>query len=260
MFLIVKVVQTSDQDYIISLGETGSTNLKKMYFSATSGSGNTGMGCAGANDITSTQNGVVAGTWTHLVVTCNGWSTSSILYYINNIAYTTNTTSGTNVPLPANNNAFTIGKHSGGGSANFFNGDIDDVAIYNRVLGASGVDSLYNDLGSATACVQYISVTDTLVINNAVITGFTPVTFGNAVKIYPNPSKSNITIDYGDFSSMSGYTIKIINSLSQTVFTTSINHQSDNISFSSWTGKGLYFVQIIDASSKIVDIRKIVLQ
>ncbi len=59
---------------------------------------------------------------------------------------------------------------------------------------------------------------------------------------------------------MSGYTLKIINSLSQIVFTTTINQQQSNIDLSTWSGNGIYFVQIMDAQSNIVDIQKIVLQ
>jgi hypothetical protein len=92
------------------------------------------------------------------------------------------------------------------------------------------------------------------------ITGFNPVTFNNTIKIFPNPTKDHITIDYGNINSLNGYQLKINNSLGQQMFQTAINQQTSYISLASWTGNGLYFVHIIDPQGNTIDIRKIVLQ
>lgn len=113
--------------------------------------------------------------------------------------------------------------------------------------------------GPSPICYNYITVTDTLMINMG-ITEFNPVTYNNTIKIFPNPTKDYITINYGDYASLNGYQLKIINSLSQNVFQTNITQQSDYMNLTNWGGKGLYFVQIIDSQGNIVDIRKIVLQ
>ena len=104
-----------------------------------------------------------------------------------------------------------------------------------------------------------ISVTDTLIINTTV-TGLTPPNNLNTIKVFPNPANDHITINYGNFASMSGYTLKITNNLGQVVFTTPINQQSSYIDLSTWTGNGIYFVQIIDNLNNTVENRKIVLQ
>jgi hypothetical protein len=106
---------------------------------------------------------------------------------------------------------------------------------------------------------NYISVTDTLIIN-ALLTGLNPPNNTNTLMVFPNPTSDHITIDYGNFASMSGYTLKIKNSLGQTVFTTPIAQQQSYIDLSSWSGNGIYFVHIIDATNNTIDIRKIVLQ
>lgn len=103
------------------------------------------------------------------------------------------------------------------------------------------------------------TVTDTLVIN-AQITGINPPIIQNTLKVFPNPATTHITIDYGNFNAMSGYTITIVNSSGQTVFTTSINQQTSYIDLSTWTGNGIYFVQLIDPQNNTIDIKKIVLQ
>lgn len=104
-----------------------------------------------------------------------------------------------------------------------------------------------------------IKVTDTLVIN-ATLSGVSAPNNTNRLIIYPNPAKDHITIDYGVFGRMSGYTLKIVNTLGQIVFSTPINQQTSYINLSTWTGKGMYYVQIYDASNTLIENRKIVLQ
>lgn len=103
------------------------------------------------------------------------------------------------------------------------------------------------------------TVTDTLVIN-AQITGINPPNNLNTLKVFPNPASTHITIDYGNFSAMSGYSLKIVNAVGQTVFTTPINQQTSFIDLSTWTGNGIYFVQLIDPQNNTIENRKIVIQ
>jgi hypothetical protein len=102
------------------------------------------------------------------------------------------------------------------------------------------------------------TVTDTLVINTK-ITGINPPNNLNTLKVFPNPSSTHITIDYGNFNAMSGYTLKIINTSGQTVYTTSINQQTSYIDLSTWSGYGIYYLQLIDPQNNTIENRKIVL-
>jgi hypothetical protein len=103
------------------------------------------------------------------------------------------------------------------------------------------------------------TVTDTLIIN-ATITGLNPPSNQNTLKVFPNPANTHITIDYGNFNAMSGYTLTIVNSIGQTVFTTPINQQTSYIDLSTLTGNGIYFVQLIDQQNNTIENRKIVIQ
>jgi hypothetical protein len=103
-----------------------------------------------------------------------------------------------------------------------------------------------------------ITVTDTLLINTT-ITGLNPPNNANTIKVFPNPTNDHITIDYGNFSVMNGYQLKIENSLGQQVFQTNITQQSDYLNLTTWGGNGLYFVHIIDPQGNTIDIKKIVL-
>tara|TARA_B110000483_G_scaffold23816_1_gene27937 strand:+ start:144 stop:1397 length:1254 start_codon:yes stop_codon:yes gene_type:complete len=117
----------------------------------------------------------------------------------------------------------------------------------------------FNSQSATTYDTTYVTVTDTLVINTSV-TGINPPNNINAIKVFPNPASTHVTIDYGSFTIMNGYQLVIENSLGQQVFQTNISQQSDHLNIANWGGNGLYFVHIIDSLGNIVDIRKIVLQ
>jgi hypothetical protein len=170
-------------------------------------------------------------------------------YCFDNAGATTNT---------SNQNPLTFGRYhdlTWVSDPSFFKGFLDDVGVWNRALSQQEISNLYN----GNVCYQYVTVTDTLIINTN-ITGFNPITYQNSIKIFPNPSNDHITIDYGNFATLNGYQLKITNSLGQQMFQTNINQQSSYISLSTWTGNGIYFVHIIDSQGNTIDIRKIVLQ
>ncbi len=129
-----------------------------------------------------------------------------------------------------------------------------------RIIATSGTCKDTSNIAMiniADTCI--VTVTDTLVIN-AVLTGINPPNNVNTIKVFPNPANDHITINYGNFTSMSGYTLKITNNLGQVVFTTLINQQTSYVALSTWTGNGLYFVSTIDGQGNTVDIKKIVIQ
>jgi hypothetical protein len=121
--------------------------------------------------------------------------------------------------------------------------------------------AIYSGLayGPAPLCYQYITVTDTLLINLG-ITGFNPISYENTIKIYPNPTNDHITIDNGDYTSLNGYQIVVSNTLGQQVFQSAITQQSFYVDITTWGGAGVYFVNIINPNGVTTDTRKIVLQ
>jgi len=145
-----------------------------------------------------------------------------------------------------------------------FNGQLDDIGIWNRVLDINEIGSLYGgscqvyDTITILDTIRY-SVTDTLYID-VNLTSTIPLVFENTVKVYPNPTKDFLQIDCGDISTMNGYSIKIINSLSQSLFDEPVTQSPFSIDMNGWNGNGLYFLHLIDGSGNITDIRKIVLQ
>lgn len=156
------------------------------------------------------------------------------------------------------NNNYYFGANSS--SLSLINSSVSNHNQSFRVIASNGVCKDTSNIVNLTisdTCI--ISVTDTLIIN-ATLSGLNPPLNINTLKIYPNPTSTHIIIDYGSFYLMSGYSLKISNAVGQTVFTTQINQQSSYIDLSSWTGNGLYFVQIISPQNVIIENRKIIVQ
>jgi hypothetical protein len=105
----------------------------------------------------------------------------------------------------------------------------------------------------------HLAVTDTLIIN-AVLTGISAPNNINTIKVFPNPAKDHLTINYGNYNSMNGYSIKIMNALAQTVYSSVINQQQISIDLSTWTGKGTYYINILNGGGAVIETRVIVLQ
>lgn len=175
--------------------------------------------------------------------------------YVNGVLHYSSTTSIPAILTTPTNPQIEIGHMVASLGNYWFNGSIDDIRIYDRILNQTEISTLYNE----NICYQNITVTDTLLINTN-ITGFNPVTYKNTIKVWPNPTNDHITIDNGNLANITGYQIKITNSLSQQVFQSAITQQQFYVDLSTWTGNGIYFVHIIDGQGNTIDIKKIVLQ
>jgi hypothetical protein len=197
-------------------------------------------------NFTSSNNQVSTNSWNFIGLTYDG---VSLRLYENGNLTAEQAHSGT---IQYNNLPLYFG---GNGWNQSMIGSLDDIALFDRALSQEEITALYN----SNICFQTITVTDTLLINIG-ITSFNPVSYNNTIKIFPNPSNDHITIDYGDYSSLSGYQLVIENSIGQEMFQASINQQTSYIDLANWTGNGLYFVHIIDPQGNTIDIRKIVLQ
>ncbi len=133
----------------------------------------------------------------------------------------------------------------------YFDGKLDDIGLWNRALTQEEITGLYNATNT-NEC-------QTLVINTGILS-FNPVTYNNTVTIYPNPANDHITIDCGNLANVTGYQIKIVNTLGQEVFSGAMNTQQYVVPLNTWSGTGVYFVKIYDASNNLLNTKKIILQ
>ena len=104
-----------------------------------------------------------------------------------------------------------------------------------------------------------VSVTDTLIININ-LSSFSSPNISNTLRIYPNPAVDIVLIDNGNFNSMSGYSLKILNSLGQEVFNSFINTAQFQIPIINFGGVGLYHIKLYDNAGSLIDTRKLIIQ
>jgi len=174
---------------------------------------------------------------------------------------------------------------------NHFKGKLDEIQIYNKELNANQIKSLYLGIPLIetyydtirmevfdttyltvqdtirtevvdtlyTTITNYISVTDTLIID-AILIGIGDQTETNTIKIYPNPATTHIHINYGDFYKMRNYRLLITDSRAKIVYETSIYEQENYIDLEDWEGAGLYIVYLIDDKGNTIATKKILIQ
>jgi hypothetical protein len=80
-----------------------------------------------------------------------------------------------------------------------------------------------------------------------------------AIIIYPNPARDYIIVNTGNYSAMPDHSIKILNMQGEIVFDTKIAQPNYEINLSTWSGKGVYVLQVHDNKNVIIVTRKIIL-
>ncbi|MFC6877231.1 LamG-like jellyroll fold domain-containing protein [Flavobacterium myungsuense] len=182
---------------------------------------------------------IVFQSWNNVVITYDGKSVSSYL----NGAFIGSSNKTLNTAL---NSLVRIGSRSN--NTAYLNGKIDDIGIWNRALTPSEITTLY-----------YSESCQSLIINTGVLS-YNPPKYNNTITIYPNPAQDQITIDCGTLANVVGYHLEIVNTLGQVVFNQPMNTQQYKVALNTWSGEGIYFVKIYDASNNLLNTKKIILQ
>lgn len=169
--------------------------------------------------------------WHHTVITYDG---SILKLFLDTVEVASESRN-----LNTDSSSFYIGRRVGQDNQ-FMDGLIDDIRIYNRALTSEEVVLLFNE---------------------GAITGINPPDNLYTLKVYPNPAKDVIFIHIDkNYSLIADYTIKIINSQGQSIFESNITEQIFEVDVSTFGHTGLYIIQIIDNTSQIIDIRKVILE
>ena len=230
--IVAKWGEVSSASYQLRISDTG-----KLIYDTHDGSNTTSL---------TSNSSIQLNSWTFVVIR---QINSSVSISINGITDISNP----NMLIPAIvNNTIEIGRNYNqfsNYSTEGFIGKIDDVSIYNRALTQDEIANLYY---AENTC-------QSLVINTGVLS-FNPPVYNNTVTIYPNPANDQITIDCGNLANVSGWTIKIVNTLGQEVFSGAMNTQQYVVPLNSWSGQGIYFVKIYDGSNNLMNTKKIILQ
>lgn len=125
-------------------------------------------------------------------------------------------------------------------------------------IDTSSIATLYISDTCIYSVYDTISVQDTLLIN-AKLTGTSPLQT-NLIKVYPNPVKDYLIIDFGNYMSLAGYEITIFDAVGKSVYSSSINKQLESLDINKWSGKGIYYLRIFDKQGNRIENRKIVIQ
>jgi len=204
------------------------------------------------------------GSWVHCSFTFN--SGIGKIYLNGDLISTDSSLSS----LGQNNSPVLFGKAIWAADGNLFQGNLDDIGIWERALNANEIQQLYTlnactftiyDTVTVTEIVYdtvSISTTDTLIIET-LITSIEPAQ-ENTFLVYPNPANTQITINNGNFGILSGYELKITNSLGQDVFNAEITQQEVTLHISTWGGNGLYILYIQEPNGNTIAVKQIVLQ
>ncbi len=173
-------------------------------------------------------------------------------------------------------------------SGSFYRGNMDDFRVYNRVLNNSEISQLaaengvpfdttfvtsydtirtniidttysiiYDTVITNIIDTNYVSVVDTLFIKAQISNIVNPI-FAD-IKVYPNPTSSDIFIEVNDLALLQGSTFKLIAMNGATVYNGNFNQLKSTISLSSLMGYGTYQLLILNAQQQVVSNKKIVL-
>lgn len=115
-------------------------------------------------------------------------------------------------------------------------------------------------LNITDSCISYksVKVTDTLVMKvNVSVSG---VNKSTNIKVYPVPTKNELTIDNGNFTLMGGYSIKIYSMSGALVYAQTISQQQYTVDLANWTGLGVYSMQVLDNNGAVIGTKKIILE
>lgn len=136
--------------------------------------------------------------------------------------------------LFVNGLGITLGLYDPPQDTSAFNGVLDDIRIYSRVLTDQEIGSLFGESLSLHA------VSDL-----------------STIHVYPNPVSDQLTVD-GD--NLAGGNLKIINGLEQIEMEANLTTDKMSIDLEAITTAGVYFVQIYNASSNLVHTEKLIIK
>ena len=146
--------------------------------------------------------------------------------------------------------------------------NIGDNLLRLRLLASNGTCTDTSNIaviivGDTCVVTRYdtvrLAVKDTLLIE-FLISNSTNKQFANSIQIYPNPASSQIMIDIGEFTLLSGFTLVISATNGSVLWNEKITKPLHTVDLTQLGAKGLYFFSLYDAQGRIVATRKIVLQ
>jgi photosystem II stability/assembly factor-like uncharacterized protein len=114
------------------------------------------------------------------------------------------------------------------------------------------IDFVNSNLGWA---VGYTGVIQSTLVTSNVVTASTR----NELLVYPIPATDNLTIEFGNHTSLDGYTIVLTNAVGQELYHCEPKQQTLNFDLGSEFERGIYFVRLIDSMGNLIECERIVI-
>jgi len=249
--LLMKVTGggNTTEGYQASIFSNGTYVLRGKNGSGSNWVGNTNTSDLGVNDEY------------HVVSIIDGQKSKN---YINGIFISETTTTNSSIGSNTEDLIFGWNNWLSNATSVAFKGKLDDIRIYNKAITQEEVSSLYNEgacyktVYDTVTTTNIVTVQDTLSIYlSQLITSVNDASQAETtIKLYPNPTKNEVTVSIDNYTNLSGVSIKVLDALGTVVHQQLITGSTQSIDVSSWTA-GVYFLHVINGS-KTVDIRKIV--
>ena len=130
-----------------------------------------------------------------------------------------------------------------GGSPGSFNGQNPPAIIYNGIGTYDVKLSISNDLGN-----NFMTKVDYIVVGDV---GIEEYSLEAAIKVYPNPSQGNFTLELGQ-NGLNGASVNVINARGEIIYDQQISHDNSEMSIDiSNEPAGIYMVRIQTENSTI---------
>ncbi|MBX9448423.1 MAG: T9SS type A sorting domain-containing protein [Taibaiella sp.] len=122
-----------------------------------------------------------------------------------------------------------------------YEGDIDDIYIFNRPLTSLEVDTIYNE----TPAPSSVHIVD---INS------------NSISVYPNPNDRNFTLDLAKLGAAGTFALSIIDIKGNIVYEQAIKDTKEPVALPGSIVSGNYILHIISKDKKVVVAKRIVVR
>lgn len=174
----VFIDSVSTQNGLIAKRNIGSSSSNKMWYFEINTSSQIRFlwYTSSSSSNTSSTDTIPLNTWTHVVVTSNGAGANGLTFYINGTADSggAKTSPSSASSIQQTGTPFWIGARGGNSSAQYTNGKIDQVSVFDYELSASQVSTLYgggtaitNPMSLSPKPISYYQLGDQSVYNGA---------------------------------------------------------------------------------------------
>lgn len=265
-------------DYNSPSADIGGMNISNLIFGKpTWTNGNASLFNGGIDDIAIYNRALTQQELTALYSSCSISATT--------IGAISSTTSGNNITMSATSSGSNLNytwetnpinngwqevvsnsTYSGNGTSSL---SISNLTLANhqqpfRVIASDNSCSDTSDVAYITltdTCINTtsIAVTDTLIMDIS-LAGVSAPNDVNTMKIYPNPTNDIVNIDNGNYTLMTGYSIKIMTAIGQEMFSSSITSQTIQVPVSQLGATGNYFINVYDNNQVLVESKVLILE